>query len=77
MDHIYTWNYDIHLSNNCFNPGLKIIVQARKFPYLALLKHATMKTPFRLHGIDSPLVKANKALSPLLKSMAFHVTLVP
>ncbi len=48
MDQIYTWNYDIHLSNNHFNPCLKIIVQARTFPYLTLLKHATMKTPFKL-----------------------------
>jgi hypothetical protein len=48
VDQISTWNYDIHLSNNCFNLGLKIIVQARTFPYPVLLKHAMMKTLFRL-----------------------------
>jgi hypothetical protein len=69
---------DIDLSNNHFNPRLKIIVQVGTFPYLTLLKHATTQTPFglKLHGLDSPLVKANKALSPLLKLMASHATLV-
>jgi hypothetical protein len=48
VNQIYTWNYDIDLSNNHFNPSLKIVVQVGTFPYLTLLKHATTKTPFGL-----------------------------
>jgi hypothetical protein len=44
---IYTWNCATHISNNSFNPCLRMMVRNVGFPYPPLLKCVVTKTSFK------------------------------